>query len=90
MIVLYEQHFNRKEKEMEFLAAIHGVKLGGNSISSSSTSVGTPESQFKFGSKEDYAKMSVEKRKELTKKMKSFHKGWSGQSEVGEGRKHAK
>jgi len=48
--------------------------------SSTMTPVKSQDNLFRFRRPEDYAKMSVEEREELSKKMMGFYKSWAERS----------
>jgi len=64
---LLKHSLERKEEELKFLAAIHGVKVKGKA----------KESAFMFRDPKEYEHMSMKERKEITEKMKKVHKGLS-------------
>ena len=62
---MLKHSLERKEEELKFLAAIHGIKVREKA----------KESAFMFRDPKEYEHLSVKERKELTKKMKEVHKG---------------
>jgi len=62
---LFEHSHERKEEEIKFLAAIHGVKVKERA----------KESAFMFRDPKEYEHLTMKERKELTEKMKNAHRG---------------
>lgn len=78
MEALFEGIQREKLIEWEFHAAIHGVDIGGNE-GTAPVKDADPAVPL-FSDPEDYQSMSLEAKEEATKKMKSKHQRWSGQS----------
>ena len=70
---MFNQTQERKDEELRFYAAIHGVKVDKDE----------KRDTFKFRDPKEYEHLSTEEKKELTAKMKEGHMGWAAGARKG-------
>jgi len=84
ILILHSDAVKASIEDYRMQAAMHGIKLKGEDSSTKLEKHEEPN-PFMFRTKGDYEGMSLEERKETTRKMLSFYKEWAGErSSVGD------
>lgn len=79
---MYNEWEKRENEKVKIQVALHGGKIDDTFPTETAHNSTTKEQSFVFRSPEDYEKMSLEDRKELTEKMLRAHKSALAESKT--------